>query len=111
MEQIRIGEVTVDRCESCGGIWLDAGELDRLTVVKGAAQKLDTGRVFAQSGASSAVRNCPRDGSTLTSLAHHRQKHVIVDRCSTCMGIFLDAGELKDLSEFTLAERVRGLLA
>ena len=25
------GSVVIDRCEKCGGIWLDAGELERLT--------------------------------------------------------------------------------
>jgi hypothetical protein len=110
MEPLKIGDITIDRCESCGGIWLDAGELDRLLAVKDAPQKVDTGRAFSSSQAQAAIRKCPRDGTLLTSLAHHQQKHVTIDRCSSCMGIFLDAGELKDLSEFTLAERMRTLL-
>jgi Zn-finger nucleic acid-binding protein len=24
-------EVSVDRCDTCGGVWLDAGELEHLT--------------------------------------------------------------------------------
>ena len=110
MDAIKIGEITIDRCESCGGIWLDAGELDRLLALKDAATKVDTGRAFAPSSVHAAIRKCPRDSTPLTALAHHQQKHVTIDRCSSCMGIFLDAGELKDLSEFTLAERMRTLL-
>ena len=29
LEEAR-GSVVIDRCEKCGGIWLDAGELERL---------------------------------------------------------------------------------
>jgi Zn-finger nucleic acid-binding protein len=32
----------------------------------------------------------------------------MIDLCRTCGGVLLDAGELKDLSEFTLAERLKG---
>jgi hypothetical protein len=39
-------------------------------------------------------RNCPRDGSEMTkevALA------VILDRCPTCKGVWLDAGELEQI--------------
>jgi hypothetical protein len=31
LTEVRHGEVVIDRCETCGGIWLDAGELELLT--------------------------------------------------------------------------------
>jgi len=30
MEQVALGSVVIDRCPDCGGIWLDAGELEEL---------------------------------------------------------------------------------
>ena len=30
LSEISFEEVLIDRCEKCGGIWLDAGELERL---------------------------------------------------------------------------------
>jgi Zn-finger nucleic acid-binding protein len=121
MESMRLGvgtpqEVTLDRCTTCGGIWLDAGELDKLTQqsadVRDEAIKADSGGAHrARSRTNtSAPRQCPRDGTVLVSVEHKQQSHVELDRCSTCLGMFLDAGELKDLSEFTLKERLRAML-
>ncbi len=31
LAEVRHGEVVIDRCDNCGGIWLDAGELELLT--------------------------------------------------------------------------------
>lgn len=31
LAEVRQDEVVIDRCDTCGGVWLDAGELDLLT--------------------------------------------------------------------------------
>lgn len=31
LAEVRHEEVVIDRCETCGGVWLDAGELELLT--------------------------------------------------------------------------------
>ncbi len=31
LAEVRQDEVVIDRCDSCGGVWLDAGELEQLT--------------------------------------------------------------------------------
>lgn len=30
LTEIAMKDVTIDRCEKCGGVWLDAGELEKL---------------------------------------------------------------------------------
>jgi Zn-finger nucleic acid-binding protein len=107
------GGVWIDRCDCCGGIWFDSGELEKILSDKTAVKQVDVGsaltlRRFAIGPVG--VRKCPRDGTVLTTMHHHDQKHIMIDRCANCFGIFLDAGELKDLAEFTLSERVRALL-
>ncbi len=43
-----------------------------------------------------AERNkCPRDGSTLVS---KESRHITIDQCPTCEGIWLDKGELELLA-------------
>jgi Zn-finger nucleic acid-binding protein len=32
MEKINRADVTVDRCPSCQGVWLDKGELDKIVI-------------------------------------------------------------------------------
>ena len=38
LAEMALGEVFVDRCEQCGGIWLDEGELERLTQPGGSGE-------------------------------------------------------------------------
>lgn len=35
LEEIKHSDVMIDQCTECGGIWLDKGELERLTQGKG----------------------------------------------------------------------------
>ena len=35
LEEITYEEVLIDRCTKCGGVWLDAGELEHLTEREG----------------------------------------------------------------------------
>lgn len=112
MESEAVGRVVIDRCGRCGGIWLDAGELESL--VKdgpGGALWADIGpAVQSRTRAQLGALLCPRDGRELQAVEHDQQKHVEVDRCARCRGMFLDVGELADLSEFTLRERVAAVL-
>lgn len=115
MEQERIGSVRIDRCPQCGGIWLDKGELEQ--VVKSAEPRAVQAEVDigAASGAKTRQRvghiKCPRDGKDLRVKRHDAQAHVEIDQCDSCGGAFLEAGELADLSEFTLLERMKTLLS
>ena len=31
LKESKFAEVTIDSCEKCGGVWLDSGELEKLT--------------------------------------------------------------------------------
>ena len=35
LSEVRHDEVAIDRCDTCGGVWLDAGELELLTAREG----------------------------------------------------------------------------
>jgi uncharacterized protein len=41
LQEEKIGEVLVDKCQNCGGLWLDQGELEKVTSKPGLL-----GRVF-----------------------------------------------------------------
>jgi Zn-finger nucleic acid-binding protein len=113
MSRIRVGTVEIDRCPTCGGVWLDRGELDGVRKL-GA---MGTRSIEALDGVPSvepAERPqpllCPRDRSRMSVHRDPGQKHVEYDTCTKCGGVFLDAGELADLTELTLGERLRGML-
>lgn len=115
MERLNAGGTEVDRCVKCGGIWLDCGELDRIMKTKGGLKRV-IGGVDAGPATESTRRHvlsgvkCPRDASRLITMVDRKQTHVEYEACTVCGGIFMDCGELKDLGQYTLGERLAGLL-
>jgi len=85
--------IEVDCCPSCGGIWLDKNELDRFldsrtgcpcTAEKNPSPILDE-----------RVGWCPRCGVSMSKEPAPGNPKVTVDRCLSCGGLWLDAGELE----------------
>lgn len=115
MHRITLGEVAIDRCPACAGVWLDRGELDALkrTMLKDEHRRtldqLDTLGVDEPAERPQPLL-CPRDRSRMSVHRDPAQPHVEIDACPRCGGLFFDAGELSDLTEFTLGERLRSLL-
>lgn len=107
MKHLRIGDVVVDRCYACAGLWLDALEKDKLTADRKAAAAADR-PPDTRSNVTRGGLKCPRDKSDLIMMCDPAQPHVLFESCTVCGGVFLDAGELKDLSERTLRERLFG---
>jgi Zn-finger nucleic acid-binding protein len=118
MEKVSVGRILVDHCARCGAMWFDAYELETTLRSAGAVAEVDYGTAaggrpgfgYNLTNYLASDRMCPRCKRPLTTVPDARQPHVTIDVCSDCRGVLLDAGELKDLSEFTLAERVRAFL-
>lgn len=78
--------VEIDRCFFCGGLWFDAGELERVS-----------GRDLAVDAAQGATRRrCAGCGQTL---APGTLEGVALERCGGCRGIYLDDGELQQVTK------------
>lgn len=108
MEKVEVGKFTIDRCGKCGGLWFDMAELQRFIAHQLPAEKVDIGtkRGGEQVHAGKTYK-CPRDQSDLILMSDVKQAHIKFHSCTVCGGIMLDAGELKDISEFTVGERVK----
>jgi Zn-finger nucleic acid-binding protein len=72
--------VEIDYCTHCGGVWLDGGELEKLSGLDPSA------------GRTLACSNCHTLMSTKTV------NKVEIDFCPGCGGVWLDRGELEKLS-------------
>ena len=110
MRRLKAGGITVDRCEGCFGLWLDRGERLKLLKDKSLVESVDVGS--AEVGeAQDEIRQilCPRCGLAMHHITDRAQKHIGFEFCRQCQGSFLDAGELRDLSEFSLTERIKAL--
>ncbi|MEL6923752.1 MAG: zf-TFIIB domain-containing protein [Bacteroidota bacterium] len=95
----RGGNIEVDQCPDCQGIWFDKGELDALEKV--------VEPVLVE------FRKIPNEYDQLTGLwcpncqpqqmmdkhRHERDEQVIIDQCPQCEGVWLDSGELEAIQK------------
>lgn len=76
-------EVELDRCNDCGGVWFDAGELSEAT------------RRSVTPGKEKTDRRCPEcDVSLVRGLL---AGGVDVETCTSCKGTFLEARDMEAL--------------
>ena len=101
-------DVQVDACDTCGGMWLDQGELERVesNIVNDyseALKRVPRGTINAMEMARQEAapdRTCPKCGGTMEKREHGYCSQIIVDVCPACRGVWLDRGELAALEVF-----------
>lgn len=94
---LEIEEVEIDYCTECGGIWLDAGELELLVGTADKARQLIAS--FTASNSSETPRKCPICLKKMEKVLvgkenNHRE---LIDRCPKEHGLWFDAGELQQI--------------
>jgi Zn-finger nucleic acid-binding protein len=53
--------------------------------------------------------NCPKCNQPMVEKVDVDQHHIHFEACENCKGIYLDAGEFKDLKNYNLMDYLRGL--
>ncbi len=93
MVALALQDIEIDYCVACGGIWLDAGELELLF---GDAQGCHA-LLGAPSGTAKKEkkRKCPLCRSVMDKREWRGVEDVILDQCPQGDGLWLDAGELE----------------
>lgn len=86
--------VEIDRCLECGGVWLDAGELDQIGQLAGVAPGRLSDALEKGAGEAHGGRRCPRCPGKLRVI--HVDK-VELDRCPHGHGLWFDAKEIQAL--------------
>ncbi len=87
--------LNIDYCNSCGGIWLEKKELTRLEkTIEPVFYEI---RNLPDEEEQLEILYCPacEDPRILQKAQHIRDKHVIIDYCTDCKGIWLDTGEIE----------------
>ncbi len=103
------GDVVIDRCTNCQGLWFDSGEAELLKG-KWMGDALDTGDA-KEGKAWDNVEDiaCPRCGKDMVKTCDPHQSHVWYESCPQ-HGMFMDAGEFTDYKHETLADWFRSLI-
>lgn len=99
MVTLELDEVEIDYCPSCGGIWLDAGELETLLEDSAAAGQL-LATTAALAGGKTGARRCPICRKRMHTATVPAATAVELDCCPRRDGIWFDRGELEDVVRF-----------
>jgi len=93
---IELDEVETDYCADCGGIWLDAGELELLFADAARANQLIAS--FRQAETDEKIHLCPICLKKMQKVVvADAQKPIVIDRCPKGHGLWFDRGELTQI--------------
>ena len=98
-ENRSLGEVQVDECPQCHGVWFDAKELDQATKFIDSDLRwleFDLWKDENLFDVSAGGMKCPRCQTTMAAV-QYGPTAVTVDTCVTCKGIWLDIGEFEQI--------------
>ena len=96
MVALELSDVEIDYCPSCGGVWLDSGELEILMgdtdeqpdMVKSLEPIVDC---------SERPVRCPICTRKMTKVYPREDNNIILDKCPNGDGIWLNKGELESV--------------
>jgi Zn-finger nucleic acid-binding protein len=103
MEPERHGTLTLDRCPRCSGLWFDRHELD--------AYYRSLPSVSATIRAPERVPDAvplPCARCRTETLRSYRIGAVLISRCTTCAGMYLDSNDVRALSGTRVAYGIPG---
>jgi len=97
MITLELADVEIDLCIDCGGIWLDAGELELLLgEPEKATQLLDSFKIDSE--CTEKPRKCPICDKKMKKIIVGTSKPaLLIDKCRKGDGLWFDKGELKDI--------------
>ena len=95
MEKVQYESIEVDRCTECRGLWFDSLEHEHLKAIEG-SEEIDIGdpQVGKQTNIADRIE-CPVCDSPMIHMEDKRQRHILLDSCPVCYGVFFDAGEFR----------------
>lgn len=100
LEEVRVGDVTLERCEQCRGLFFETGELARVltdgNLGSVPTEHADRGRGDPASPQDLVPATCPRCQIPMGRLTPSGGRFSY-DLCPACHGLWLDAGELAHL--------------
>ncbi len=90
--------ITFDICKSCGSLWLDKGELDKMAFQVQGSIEYSSERIAENTGEK--IINCPRcENEQMQKVYFIGYSDIILDHCNNCGGFWLNAGELDQINK------------
>jgi Zn-finger nucleic acid-binding protein len=89
------GDIVMEHCERCGGRWMDPEDLKAvLDIIRlpihGSTVRTGIDLTDVQENAA-----CPRCGVPMEPFNYASDSGIVLDKCRTCGGLWLDGGDLE----------------
>ena len=107
LETVDYQGVRLETCPACGGNWLDAGELGSIVRARRVRFSEKECLAVAQAAKITGVKlatldrhlTCPKCGGVTNPVNYGDDTGLIIDKCTTCKGIWLERGEIDKIEE------------
>lgn len=111
MQAVEHAGIAVDRCTKCNGLWFDLLEHEHLKHIEG-SESIDigsaqVGKIYNQK----EFVDCPVCKTQMVRMVDRAQPHIWYEACTSCYGVFFDAGEFRDYKESTVVDFFKDLFA
>ena len=113
--------IRIETCNECGGEWLDAEELKHVNRAREVKFSPEQRQAIVQATGIRGVKladvdrdlRCPKCAGQTDPVNYGGDTGIIIDRCSSCDGIWLDASELEKVQQLVegWADALEGDLA
>lgn len=111
MEKVTFETVEVNRCTNCKGMWFDMLQHEHLKAMQD-SESIDIGDAATGREYDKIDRiNCPICRTQMIRMVDAKQPHIHYEACTSCYGVFFDAGEFRDYKEETVIDFFRDLFA
>lgn len=111
MEKVTHNKIEVDRCTNCKGIWFDMLEHEKLKAIEN-SESIDIGEAkVAKEFDKTTKINCPVCQTQMIPMVDRNQPHISYEACTSCYGVYFDAGEFTDYKEETILDFFKDLFA
>lgn len=93
--------ISIDKCPTCDGIWLDGGELERIVrtyKIQSANEGKKTVGIpenkFTVISPHPLTWTCPKDGTNLERVAYADDRGTAIEHCTNCQGFWFDHNDV-----------------
>ena len=101
---LELDQIEIDHCLNCGGIWLDAGELELLLETDEERKRF--GKLLVEDESVNEKKYpCPICNKKMGKVYVGEEKKILIDKCKKNHGLWLDKGELEQVIELSSENR------
>lgn len=101
---LELDQIEIDHCLNCGGIWLDAGELELLLETDAERERF-VKMLIEEDSVKEKKHPCPICGKKMDKVFVGEEKKILIDKCRKNHGLWLDKGELEQVIELSSKNR------